>query len=155
MDQHTQTHHGHPKRNKHFESALTKSAHSIALHASSLLLGQKWKQETSRVLDVAAPARLGEAASGVRGNVFFLPLLPLVSARYHERSSDRCFWCWASGPSPSLSGVSRLVGPGAEAVHLPIWHQAEWWACGDVTNDQAIMIRWQGRRAIDCHWGLS
>lgn len=67
-----------------------------------------------------------------------------------ERSSVRCS---ASAPSLWLSAVCRLVGLGAEAVHLPIWHQAEWWACGDVTNDQAIMIRWQGRRAIDCHWG--
>lgn len=60
--------------------------------------------------------------------------------------------CMANVSSSSLSEVSRLVGLRPEAVHLPIWHQPEWWARGNVTNDQMVTIQWQVKRAIDCHW---
>lgn len=117
-----------PKQNKYFDSAPTKSAEtrSIILHAPSSLLEPK--QEISCVFDVAMPARLCEAAARVGGKIFFATAPPGVgefALDPGERSGVRCFRCCASVPSPSLSGVSRLVGPGAEAVHLPIWHQAE------------------------------
>lgn len=70
-----------------------------------------------------------------------------------DLSEEWVQWCRCMAvSSPTLSEASRLVGLRPEAVHLPIWHQPEWWACGNVTNDQTVMIQWQVKRAIDCHW---
>lgn len=46
----------------------------------------------------------------------------------------------------SLSEVSRLVGLRLEAVHLPIWHQPEWWARGNVTNGNDSMTGKESNR---------
>lgn len=63
--------------------------------------------------------------------------------------------CMANVSSSSLSGVSRLVGLRTEAVGLPMWHQPEWWARGNTTNEQTVMIHWRLKRAKEYHWKWS